>query len=62
MCAANNDPNAMYSTYRVVATCLMGNNAGTFKKYGKWVPVGAGDTSRTKCNATTLSVNFEIRK
>ncbi|GHA73374.1 hypothetical protein ACIQRS_02080 [Streptomyces termitum] len=61
-CYANDDPSALYSTYRVVATCIAGNNTYTFKKYGPWEAVGALTTSRVSCGARYLSVDFELRK
>ncbi|MFC6132339.1 MULTISPECIES: hypothetical protein [Streptomyces] len=61
-CMANDDPNAVYSKYRVVATCLMGNNAGTFTRVGSWVYVGEGNTSRTTCGSRILRVDFEVQR
>ncbi|WKV71952.1 hypothetical protein AW27_010740 [Streptomyces sp. PCS3-D2] len=61
-CMANDDPSAVHSRYRVKATCLMGNNAGTFTRYGSWVYVGEGTTSRATCGSRILRVDFEVQK
>ncbi|MFI9628267.1 hypothetical protein [Streptomyces sp. NPDC052042] len=46
--------------YRAVATCQMGNGAGTFVRYGPWRGTGIPVTSVADCGAKVLSGRVEV--